>query len=111
MKLLFDANLSYRLVKKTKNQFPGSKHIINTGLNQPAKDKEIWEWAKVHEYIIVTNDEDFEFLSNLRGFPLKVILLRTGNQSTAFLTQLLVNKKDEIKKFSYSKEIGLLEII
>ena len=67
MKLLFDANLSFRLVKKTEEYFPQSIHVTDTELPNPAKDIDIWNWSKNNDFIIVTNDEDFEILSNLKG--------------------------------------------
>ena len=59
MKLLIDANLSWRLVKLISKSFPGSIHVSKTGLKIPAIDKQIWDWAKKNGYTIVTNDEDF----------------------------------------------------
>ena len=42
MKLLLDANVSWRLVSSLKLHFEECFHVDNTGLNFPAKDKEIW---------------------------------------------------------------------
>ena len=61
--------------------------------------------------LIVTNDEDFLRLSIFKGFPPKVLLLRTGNQSRRFIEQILIDKKDQIKIFVESSEYGILELI
>ncbi|MEN8122693.1 MAG: DUF5615 family PIN-like protein [Bacteroidota bacterium] len=111
IKLLLDANLSYRLVKKLHKIYPESIHVTRTGLPIPAQDIAIWEWAKKNNYLIVTNDEDFEHLLNLYHFPPKVILLRTGNQLTNSIAKILFEYFDEIVSFEKSEELGLLEIV
>jgi predicted nuclease of predicted toxin-antitoxin system len=111
MKLLLDANLSWRMIPILKQYFEDWFHVDHTGLNVPASDKEIWTFAKNNDLIIVTNDEDFIEFSNFNGFPPKVVLLRTGNQSRLFISNLLIQRKADIKSFYNSKETGLLEII
>ena len=61
MKLILDANISWRLIKKLIN-YPDSIHINQTKLPQPASDIDIWNFAKKNNYIIVTFDEDFYHL-------------------------------------------------
>ena len=77
----------------------------------PAKDSAIWKYAKEHDLIIVTNDEDYVDFIDLRGFPPKVVLLKTGNQSRLFLSNLLIQRKEDIKNLEDSTESGLLEIV
>lgn len=110
IKLLFDANLSYRLVKKLINNYPDCIHVSKTGLSIPALDIEIWDWARNNNYIIVTNDEDFENLSQLYGFPPKVILIKTGNQSSDYIAEFLQDRIDIITDFINNKDLGILEI-
>ena len=62
------------------------------------------------EYIIVTNDEDFYEFSVYKGFPPKIIILRTGNTSTQYLSKVLIDHKPEIIQFSASEDLGILEI-
>ena len=109
--LLIDANLSWRSVTVLKNHYDDCVHVDDTGLSYPAKDMEIWSYAKKHEMLIVTNDEDFLRLSSLKGFPPKVLLLRTGNQSRKFVEQILINLKKQIEIFFESSEYGVLELI
>ena len=49
-------------------------------------------------------------LLELKGYPPKIVLLRTGNNSSAGLMELLINKKSMIEDLK-NNEYGLLEII
>ncbi len=110
MKLLLDANLSWRLTIKLKDHFEDCFHVDQIGLKNPATDNQIWQYAHAHGLIIVTNDIDFQNLLNFKGFPPKIILLKTGNQSNKHLEFILVKHKEEIQSFYENAEIGLLEI-
>ncbi|MBX7046248.1 MAG: DUF5615 family PIN-like protein [Ignavibacteria bacterium] len=66
MKLLFDANISYRIVKKVIDVFPASEHVNKAELENK-KDITIWNYAKHNGFSIVTFDEDFNELSILKG--------------------------------------------
>jgi predicted nuclease of predicted toxin-antitoxin system len=111
MKMLLDANLSFRLVKKLADVYPQCLHVSRTGLTSPASDQEIWHWAKANDYIIiVSNDEDYRFLLERFGSPPKVVLLRTGNQSTEQIASILLEKSKVIFELAKSDEIDLLEI-
>ncbi len=57
MKLLLDENLSRRLVPALQEQFPGSSQVVLLGLEQ-ASDPELWEYAREHDFVIVTKDDD-----------------------------------------------------
>jgi predicted nuclease of predicted toxin-antitoxin system len=110
MKLLLDANLSWRLVRLLKSEFPEITHITNKGLNESSSDIAIWEYARRNNYSIVTNDEDFYLLALSKGFPPKIIILRMGNQSTKFAAEVLIKHKAEISDFVNHEEYGVLEI-
>jgi predicted nuclease of predicted toxin-antitoxin system len=111
MRLLLDANISWRIVPVLKQHFEDCFHVDTIGLPIPAKDVEIWEYAKKNDLIIVTNDEDFIDYINVRGFPPKIVLLKSGNQSRLFITNLLIQRKEDILSMADSAEIGLLEIV
>jgi hypothetical protein len=68
MKLLFDQNLSPRLPAWLADLFPGSGHVADLGLDQ-ASDDDVWDYARVHGFAIVTKDADYADLSVLRGHP------------------------------------------
>jgi predicted nuclease of predicted toxin-antitoxin system len=94
-----------------KLHFDDCFHVDSIDLAVPAKDSEIWEYARENDLIIVTNDEDFIDFINVKGFPPKVILLKTGNQSKLFITNLLIQRKNDILSFLTSSDVGLLEIV
>ncbi len=58
MKLLFDQNLSRRLVDLVEHLFPDSVHVTNLGLDT-ATDREIWDFARSGGYVVVSKDSDF----------------------------------------------------
>jgi len=111
MKLLLDANISWRLVSILKEHFGECVHSDNIPeLEFPAKDTKIWQYAKDNGYTIITRDNDFNDLITIKGFPPKIIWLRTGNCSRKFTSDLLINSKPAIEELWKSKEYGLLEI-
>ena len=110
MKLLLDANLSWRLVAKLNIYFEECFHVDHIGLTKAPKDAEIWNYALINNLLIVTNDDDFFNLVNLEGFPPKVLLLKTGNQSNSYMEELLIKHKETINSFGLSDESGVLEI-
>ena len=75
MKLLFDQNLSPKLIKSLEDVFPNSNHVFPLGLDE-ADDTRVWEYAQQNDFTLVTKDADFGDLSILRGFPPKVIWIR-----------------------------------
>jgi len=109
MKLLFDQNISFRLIKLIIDLFPDSKQIRELGLEN-STDIEIFDFAKRNNYAIVTFDSDFCDLNIIKGFPLKIIWLRTGNTTTVNLGKLLRRKSDVIELF-LNEDYGCLEII
>ncbi|MBP9225909.1 MAG: DUF5615 family PIN-like protein, partial [Verrucomicrobiales bacterium] len=55
MRLLFDQNLSHRLLNEPEDIFRGSEHVRFLGLAEE-DDLEIWNYAITHELTIVTQD-------------------------------------------------------
>ena len=113
MKLLFDQNISYKIVTKLNGHFPDSIHVREAKL-QESSDREIWEFVKSNSLTIVTYDSDFSNLVSILGHPPKVIWIKSGNNSTDFLVNLLINHVDIIKEFITAKEyesIGCLELL
>ncbi len=109
MKLLFDQNISFRLIKRIIDLFPNSKQVRELGLEN-SSDTEIFDFAERNDYVIETFDSDFCNLNIIKGFPIKIIWIRTGNTTTANLENLLRKKSDIIKLF-LSEDYGCLEII
>lgn len=107
MKLLFDHNLSPRLISRLADWFPDSTQVYLLGLDQ-ASDVEIWQYAKDHDYLIVTKDADFSDLSVLWGYPPKLIWLRRGNCTTQQIELILRSNYQVIDKMNQEPTLGLL---
>ena len=110
MRLILDANISWRIIQIIGPHFETCVHVEQTPLKSQAKDADIWNYAREHDLMVVSNDDDFRNLINTRSFPPKLILLRTGNQSTRFIADILVKHKDEIERLYRASDYGLLEI-
>jgi len=109
MKLLFDQNISFRLVKQVIDLFPDSKQVRELGLEN-STDLEIFEYAQRNDFAIVTFDSDFCYLIVIKGYPPKIIWIRTGNTTSKNLEKLLRNKYELIKLFLI-EDYGCLEIV
>jgi predicted nuclease of predicted toxin-antitoxin system len=81
VKLLFDQNLSPKLVERLADLYPDSNHVYQLGIDL-APDKEMRDYAAREGFVIVTKDSDFSDLCILLGFPPKVIWIRRGNCSS-----------------------------
>jgi predicted nuclease of predicted toxin-antitoxin system len=110
MKILIDANISWRLIRHLNSVFPEVQHVNFTELPQPAKDITIWQYALQNNYTILTSDEDFQDFISYKGFPPKVILLRIGNIKTDDLAKIILNHHQDIIDFITALDIGILEI-
>lgn len=88
MRLLFDENLSRRLVPRLEDLFPGSSHVNDEKLLH-SQDEEIWRFARERGFAIVTADGDFYELAVNLGPPPKVVWLRGCDYPTAVAEQLL----------------------
>ena len=109
IKLLFDQNLSYRLVVRLQNAFPGSVHIASIGLDT-SSDFNVWQYAKENDFTIVTKDSDFNELSTLYDFPPHIIWLRLGNSRVSVAEQALLKYKDRICEIIDENNTGIIEI-
>lgn len=66
MKLLFDENLSRKLVQRLADLVPESAHVVGVALMK-SPDREIWDFAKANGFILVSTDLDFYDLANRRA--------------------------------------------
>ena len=107
MKLLFDQNMSSRLVRCLADTFPDSSHVQFVSLDC-ASDDQVWEYARLHGFVIVTKDEDFNNLSVMRGSPPKVIWLQLGNCTTAQVEAALRACIADIRTFKDDTSVGTL---
>ncbi len=109
MKLLFDQNLSPRLVHRLVVDYPGSAHVSMLGLGQ-AFDVDVWAYARDHGFTIVTKDVDFSDLTVLFGFPPKVVWLRLGNCPTATIEDVLRVHKPTLEALDHDPNAGIVEL-
>ena len=110
MKLLFDQNLSHRLVAALKLEFPGSAHVRDLGLER-ADDATVWAFAREHGYTIVSKDADFHQRSFVHGHPPKVVWLRFGNCSTERMIASLRRHVGDLLAFEHDEESAFLILI
>lgn len=107
MKLLFDQNLSPKLVGRLADLFPGSVHVLTLGLDR-SDDETIWAYARDNDFAIVTKDADFDLVGTLRGTPPKIVWLQIGNCTTAQVEALLRARFPAIEAFDLDPTAGTL---
>lgn len=109
MKLLFDQNLSRKLVTRLAHIFLDSSHVQLHDLAEKT-DTEIWEFAKINDFCIVTQDVDFAERGRLYGSPPKVIWLRCINAPTQIVEFLLRSGVEAIQKLLDNPNLDCLEL-
>ncbi len=107
MKLLFDANVSHKLVRALSSEYPGSAHVRDVGLHG-AEDHQVWDHARAHDFAIVSKDTDFRERSYVEGFPPKIIWLDVGNAGTVAIAMLLRSGLERIERFGTLEETSVL---
>ena len=109
MKLLFDQNLSPRLVDRLDDVYPDSVHVMEVDLDQ-ALDREIWMFAAQKGFATVTKDADFGEFSVLRGSPPNVVWIRRGNCSTQEIETLLRRRRDAVVALENNPDSDIVEL-
>lgn len=109
-KFLIDENLSKRLVDILNESFQSNNSHVSIENLLNSSDKQIWEFAKVQDYCILTKDWDYSFMSAAYGCPPKVIRLNCGNKTTTFISTILKNKIIIIQEFLMDEDLCYLEI-
>lgn len=107
MKLLFDENLSFRLVASLADVYPSSSHVDWVQL-RGTSDEAVWKHARAYGFTLVSKDDDFRHLSLVYGAPPKVVWLRPGNASTAELIEFLRAQQPVLVAFDDSATDSLL---
>src|SRR5205823_224694 len=108
-KLLYDQNLSAKLVSELSDLFPGSEHVRNVGL-KTASDAAIRKYAVKHGFTIVTKDTDFHQHSFVFGAPPKVIWIGIGNCPTRTVIELIRANHLKIEEFMMHDKGSFLEL-
>jgi predicted nuclease of predicted toxin-antitoxin system len=109
LKLLFDQNLSRKLVTRLADIYPTSSHVQFHELEEKT-DTEIWEFARTNDFCIVTQDADFAERSRLYGSPPKVLWLRCGNALTSQVENLLRSGAGAIQELLSNPNFHCLEL-
>jgi predicted nuclease of predicted toxin-antitoxin system len=107
VKLLFDQNLSDRLLRILANDFPASVHVRHVGL-AGADDEDVWRYALDQRLVVTSKDSDFHQRSLVRGHPPKVVWIRSGNCTTDAIAQLLRRHRADIQAFGADPEASFL---
>ena len=109
MKLLFDQNLSPKLVELLADLYPNSNHVHQLGIDRES-DEDLRDYARREDFVIVTKDSDFSDLCILLGFPPKVIWIRRGNCSTAEIESILREHRADFAALESDEIIGILTL-
>ncbi|MEM9833924.1 MAG: DUF5615 family PIN-like protein [Bacteroidota bacterium] len=75
-KYLIDVNLPYYFIF-----WNNETYVHQIDIEPRAKDKDIWQYARKNNLIIITKDSDFSNRILVSEPPPKVIHIRTGNTS------------------------------
>jgi predicted nuclease of predicted toxin-antitoxin system len=97
-KLLFDQNVSWRVLEHIGADFPDASHVSAHRLTS-ASDRAVWEFARQPNCRIVSKDADFHQMSFVYGAPPKAIWLRLGNCSTADIADCVNRNVSKIRTF------------
>lgn len=109
MKLLFDQNLSYVLVDRLAELFPGSSHVRFLGLER-APDDDVYDYALAHGFTIVSRDSDFNDRCVHSGPPPKLIWIRLLNCTTARVYGQLSTRAKDIAAFGALDDVAVYVI-
>jgi predicted nuclease of predicted toxin-antitoxin system len=109
MRLLFDQNLSHRLLASLVDLFPGSVHVRFLGMAE-VDDLAIWNYALDHNLVIVTQDSDYSDWNKLRGAPPKIVWLRCGNASVDQIHTKLRSAAERIRLLETEPEVEVVEV-
>ncbi|MDQ6631787.1 MAG: DUF5615 family PIN-like protein [Verrucomicrobiota bacterium] len=109
MKLLFDHNLSHKLIRRLADIFPDSTQTQFLNFST-VNDSIIWQYAKENGFTVITLDKDFSDLALQRGAPPKIIWLRFGNSTVTDVEHLLRANSKQIEDFESHLTADVLEI-
>ena len=110
MKLLFDQNLSFKLVGRLADLYPDAAHVRDVGLAS-ADDGVVWDYARTQGFVIVSKDSDFYQRSLVTGNPPKVVWIRRGNCSTADIEDILRRHVSDLLAFECDPSAAFLILL
>lgn len=104
MKILFDENISFRVVRELRKIWPECRSLADVDLGQ-ASDTKIWNFAKQNHFAIATYDEDFLDLLAIRGGPPKIIYVRLQNANRSELYAAFERNAKTLEAFLRTEDI------
>jgi predicted nuclease of predicted toxin-antitoxin system len=107
VKLLFGEILSRKLAVRLAKLYPNSVHVAQAGLTE-SPDREIWEFAKAGNFVIVSTDTDLYELAVGIGPPPKVVWLRRWAHPTRGAERVLRREAIRIANFAADPELAVL---
>jgi predicted nuclease of predicted toxin-antitoxin system len=110
LNLLFDQNISPRILKILPQQFSDCQQVRLVGLGD-SSDFEIFQFSRENDFAIVTFDSDFVDLNAMHGSPPKIVYLNTGNLTTKNISELLMDNILRINHYLDSDSDDILELI
>lgn len=96
MKLLVDAHLPRRLVRRLREAGHEALHTFDLPLGNRTTDTFINELSIREQYVVVTKDADFVNSFLLFHKPYKLLLISTGNIKNVELESLFLANLDKI---------------
>jgi predicted nuclease of predicted toxin-antitoxin system len=75
-----------------------------------AEDAAIWSYARDHNFVVVSKDNDSRQLSFVNGAPPKVVWLEVGNAGTAAILDLLTRERRTLEQFESDPEAAMLVV-
>jgi len=108
-KLLFDNNISHRVLPRIADIFSDTTHVMLENLDE-SSDEKVWYFARTNNYAIVTKDSDFNDLAIYKGTPPKIIWIKLGNCKVIDIENILRKNVDAIKIFLDEPNSAILEM-
>ena len=108
-KLLFDNNISHRVLARISDIFPNANHVMLESLDE-SSDEKVWFFARSNNYTIVTKDSDFNDLAIYKGVPPKIIWIKSGNCKVVEIENILRDNVNAIKEFLDEPNGAILEM-
>jgi predicted nuclease of predicted toxin-antitoxin system len=96
VKLLFDENLSHKLVDRLSDVYPASQHVRQLGMKS-APDRIVLGYAELMGMVLVTKDGDFDDMALLGEGVVRVLRLDLGNCSTDEIEHTLRDVAEDLE--------------
>ena len=110
MKLLLDENLARQLVPELEQAYPGTPQVVLVGLER-ATDRELWNYAKQHGFVLVSKDSEFHELCLIQGPPPQLVWLKCCNMGREAILRILLDRQADIEAALARPDVAFVEIV